>query len=121
MRVKVVRSPDSKKKFRAILENGKTVDFGARGYSDYTKHKTPSRMRSYVLRHGGQIPRRIIAERNPSRIQDMMLNIDRSDKENWKMSGINGAGFWSRWYLWSFPYTKDVKKFMKQRFNIQIV
>ena len=121
MRVRVVRSPDYKKKFRAILENGKTVDFGARGYSDYTKHKTPSRMRSYVLRHGGQIPRRIIAERNPSRIQDMMLNIDRSDKENWKMSGINGAGFWSRWYLWSFPDMKDVKKFMKKRFNIQIV
>jgi len=51
----------------------------------------------------------------------MMLNIDRSDKENWKMSGINGAGFWSRWYLWSFPDMKDVKKFMKKRFNIQIV
>ena len=44
MRVKIVRSPDPKKKFRAILESGKTVDFGARGYSDYTKHKTPSRM-----------------------------------------------------------------------------
>ena len=52
MRVKIVRSPDPKKKFRAILESGKTVDFGARGYSDYTKHKTPSRMRSYVLRQG---------------------------------------------------------------------
>ena len=121
MRVKVVRSPNPKKKFRVILENGKTVDFGARGYSDYTKHKTPSRMRSYVLRHGGQIPTGIIAERDPVKIQNMMLNINRSDKEDWKRSGINGAGFWSRWYLWSFPDVNDVKKFMKKRFNIQIV
>ena len=32
MRVRIVRSPNSKKKFRAILEDGKTVDFGAKGY-----------------------------------------------------------------------------------------
>ena len=121
MRVKVIRSPDSKKKFRAILENGKTVDFGARGYSDYTKHKTPSRMRSYVLRHGGQIPKRIIAERDPNQIQKLMLDVNRSDKEDWKMSGINRAGFWSRWYLWSFPNITGVKAFMKKRFNIDLV
>lgn len=121
MRVRIVRSPNSKKKFRAILEDGKTVDFGARGYSDYTKHKTPSRMRSYVLRHGGQIPKRIIAERDPTRIQNLMLDVNRSDKEDWKMSGINGAGFWSRWYLWSFPTAGGVKRFMSNRFGIQIV
>ena len=46
MHVKIIRSPDRKKKFRAILGDGRTVDFGASGYSDYTKHKTPSRMRS---------------------------------------------------------------------------
>jgi len=121
MRVRIVRSPNSKKKFRAILEDGKTVDFGARGYSDYTKHKTPSRMRSYVLRHGGQIPKRIIAERDPNRIQNLMLDVNRSDKEDWKMSGINGAGFWSRWYLWSFPNIVGVKRFMSNKFGIQIV
>lgn len=120
MRVKIVRSPNSKKKFRAILEDGKTVDFGARGYSDYTKHKTPSRMRSYVLRHGGQIPKRIIAERDPTRIQNLMLDVNRSDKEDWKMSGINGAGFWSRWYLWSFPSFKEVEKLMSKKFGIVI-
>ena len=118
MRVKIVRSPNSKKKFRAILEDGKTVDFGARGYSDYTKHKTPSRMRSYVLRHGGQIPKRIIAERDPNKIQNLMLDVNRSDKEDWKMSGINGAGFWSRWYLWSFPSFREVEKFMSKKFGL---
>ena len=121
MRVKIIRSPNTTKKFRAILEDGRTVDFGASGYSDYTKHKNPSRMRSYVLRHGGQIPRRIVAERNPAMIHRMMRGINKSDKEDWKMSGIGGAGFWSRWYLWSQPNFGDVNRFMLQRFGIKII
>lgn len=121
MNVKIVRSPDRKKKFRAILGDGRTVDFGASGYSDYTKHKTPSRMRSYVLRHGGRVPRRIIAERDPKKIQTMMLGVNSSDKEDWKISGIDSAGFWSRWYLWSYPDFEGVKKFMSKRFGIKFV
>jgi hypothetical protein len=120
MRVKIIRSPDRKKKFRAILEDGRTVDFGASGYSDYTKHKNPSRMRSYVLRHGGRVPKRTIAEREPKKIQNMMLDVTSSDKEDWKLSGIDGAGFWSRWYLWSFPTFEGVRKFMKKRFGVVI-
>jgi hypothetical protein len=121
MQVKITRSPDRKKKFRATLEDGRTVDFGASGYSDYTKHKTPSRMRSYVLRHGGRVPRRIIAERDPKKIQTMMLDVNSSDKEDWKISGIDGAGFWSRWYLWSYPDFEGVKKFMSKRFGIKFI
>jgi hypothetical protein len=118
MRVKITRSPNPKKKFRATLEDGRTVDFGARGYSDYTKHKNPSRMRSYVLRHGGQIPKSTIAERSPKKIQNRMLAVTLSDKEDWKMSGINSAGFWSRWYLWSFPSFREVEKFMSKKFGL---
>ena len=118
MRVKIIKSPNSKKKFRAVLEDGRTVDFGASGYSDYTKHKNPSRMRSYVLRHGGRVPKRTIAERDPKKIQDRMLNVDYSFSENWVISGINGAGFWSRWYLWSYPSFEGVEKFMSKRFGI---
>ena len=121
MHVKIVKSPDRKKKFRAILGDGRTVDFGARGYSDYTKHKNPSRMRSYVLRHGGHIPKRIIAERHPTKIHRMMRDIDRSDKEDWKLSGIDTAGFWSRWYLWSQPDFDSVRKFMTRRFGIKFI
>ena len=121
MQVKVIRSPNRKKKFRALLEDGRTVDFGASGYSDYTKHKTPSRMRSYVLRHGGRIPRSVIAERDPKKIQEKMLKIDYSFSENWGISGIDGAGFWSRWYLWSYPTVEGVRKFMSKRFGIKIV
>jgi hypothetical protein len=121
MRVKIIRSPNTTKKFRAILEDGRTVDFGASGYSDYTKHKNPSRMRSYVLRHGGQIPKRIVAEREPKKIHKLMEDVNRSDKENWTLSGVGGAGFWSRWYLWSQPNFEDVNRFMLKRFGIKIV
>ena len=121
MHVKILRSPDRKKKFRAILGDGRTVDFGASGYSDYTKHKNPSRMRSYVLRHGGQIPKRIVAERQPAMIHRMMRNIDKSDREDWKLSGIGGAGFWSRWYLWSQPTIPEVQRFMSKRFGIKFI
>lgn len=121
MQVKIVKSPNRKKKFRATLEDGRTVDFGASGYSDYTKHKTPSRMRSYVLRHGGRIPKSVIAERDPKKIQEKMLKIDYSFSENWGISGIDGAGFWSRWYLWSYPDFESVKKFMSKRFGIKFV
>jgi len=121
MRVIITRSPDTKKKFRATLDDGRTVDFGASGYSDYTKHKNPSRMRSYVLRHGGDVPRQTIEERDPKKIHKKMLNVTRSDKENWKISGIDSAGFWSRWYLWSFPYFGEVEKFMSKRFDIKII
>jgi hypothetical protein len=37
---------------------------------------------------------------------------------NWGISGIDGAGFWSRWYLWSYPTVEGVKKFMSKRFGI---
>ena len=37
MRVRLKKSPRIDKKFRVTFENGKIVDFGARGYSDYTQ------------------------------------------------------------------------------------
>jgi hypothetical protein len=118
MRVNIIKSPDRKKKFRVVLEDGRTVDFGASGYSDYTKHKNPSRMRSYVLRHGGRVPKRTIAERDPVRIHKMMLNVTSSDKEDWKLSGIGRAGFWSRWYLWGHPSFEGAKKIITKKFGV---
>jgi hypothetical protein len=42
------RSPH--KKFMVTLDST-NVNFGAKGYSDYTKHKNKSRMRRYENRH----------------------------------------------------------------------
>lgn len=119
MLVKITKSPNPLKKFRVILENGDSVDFGARGYSDYTKHKNPFRMRLYVQRHGGRIPIRIIKEENPSKVHRRMLAVENSDKELWGVKGISTPGFWSRWYLWSFPNLKDAEKYMNVRFGIK--
>lgn len=75
--VTVRKSPISTKKWRATFENGRHVDFGLRGFSDYTKHKDHARMLRYLGRH--------------------------KRRENWTPSGRYTAGFWSRWFLWSRP------------------
>ena len=39
------------KKFDAIINNKKTIPFGASGMSDYTKHKDKNRKNKYLERH----------------------------------------------------------------------
>ena len=121
MRVKIVKSPNRKKKFRAILHDGGIVDFGASGYSDYTKHKNPSRMRSYVSRHGGQIPVSVMKEPHQAMIHLMMLKVNKSDSEDWSPKGIETSGFWSRWYLWSQPSVPGAQRFMTKKFGIKFI
>lgn len=75
--VRVVRDTDGRHKFKAVFPEGRTVHFGAKGYSDYTIHKDATRMKRYVIRH-----RR---------------------RENWGRTGMYTPGFWSRWLLWSRP------------------
>jgi len=94
MNILLKKSPLSQKKFRVVLENGTHVDFGAKGYQDFTQHKDPARMRLYVIRH--------------------------SKRENWKRSGINTAGFWSRWLLWSKPSLPEAIRFMNKKFSLKI-
>ena len=74
---RLTKSPLVKKKLRVILPDGRKVDFGAKGYSDYTLHKDKERMKRYIIRH--------------------------QKRENWTRSGVATAGFWSRWVLWSEP------------------
>lgn len=87
------RSPLATKKFRVTFENGTHVDFGGKGYSDYTIHKDPERKQRYMIRH--------------------------QKRENW--SNIKTAGFWSRWLLWEKPSLTSAKKFIKLKFGISIV
>lgn len=79
-----------------IHENGrrKTVHFGAEGMSDYTKHKDYDRMLRYIKRH--------------------------KKRENWKKSGVDTAGFWAKWLLWSKTTLKDSIKNIESRFNVKI-
>tara|TARA_Y100000389_G_C17001384_1_gene289666 strand:- start:158 stop:487 length:330 start_codon:yes stop_codon:yes gene_type:complete len=72
----------------------KTIHFGGAGYSDYTKHKDKERMKLYDARH--------------------------KSRENWNKSGIESAGFWSKWLLWSKPSLKEAKEYTSNKFNIII-
>ena len=123
MRVKLIISPNPKKKYRVIFEDGDTVDFGGKGYSDFTLHKNPLRMRSYLIRHGASpyISASLKKEKNPKRVLNGLLNVSNSHLENWKPSGIKTAGFWSRWLIWSVPSMNGAKKLMTKKFKIYFV
>jgi hypothetical protein len=82
------------KKYRAIIGN-KTINFGAKTYSDYTLHKDKERMHRYVSRH--------------------------KSRENWTKSGIKSAGFWSKWILWNKPSLRSSIKNTEEKFGIRII
>ena len=77
-----------------VKVGNKTVHFGASGYQDYTIHKDYERYLRYIQRHKA--------------------------RENWKKSGLDTAGFWSRWILWNLPSFKDSVKDTERRFGIKI-
>jgi hypothetical protein len=81
---------DGKHKYYIITKSGRKVSFGAAGYSDFTKHKDEDRKQRYINRH--------------------------KNNENWGKSGIDSAGFWSRWLLWNLPTIKDSYNDIKRRF-----
>ena len=81
------------KKWRIVFEDGGHVDFGQKGYSDFTIHKDPQRMKRYLVRHTGH-------------------------GENWK--NIRTAGFWSRWLLWSKPSMVEAKRLIEYKFHVKI-
>ena len=82
------------KKYRAIIGN-KTINFGAKTYSDYTLHKDKERMHRYVNRHKA--------------------------RENWTKSGLKTAGFWSRWILWNKPSLRGSIRNTEDKFGIRII
>ena len=51
--IEIIIKPSKKadKKFDAIIDGKKTVSFGAKGYSDFTKHGSEARKNAYIQRH----------------------------------------------------------------------
>jgi len=88
--VKIVRSPRAEKKLRAYFSDGTHTDFGASGYSDFTKHKNPDRRDRYDNRH--------------------------KSREKW--SSPKTAGALSKWILWNKPSLKSSISDYKRRFNL---
>lgn len=100
--ITLTRSPKKEKKYRVTFKGGsplsreKHVDFGQKGYSDYTIHKDPARMKRYIGRHARM-------------------------GENWSVvTGKYSAGFWSRWLLWSKPSLKAAISSVSKRLRIPI-
>ena len=83
---------DGKHKYYIITQSGKKIKFGQAGASDFTKHKDEARKQRYINRH--------------------------KKNENWTKSGIDTAGWWSRWILWHLPTIKESYADIKRRFNI---
>ena len=93
MIIKLKKSSRKDKKYMAIFEDGKKVHFGAKGYSDFTKHKDPERKERYIARH--------------------RINEDWED--------IKTQGTWSRWILWNKPTLVDSIRDMEDKFGVNII
>jgi len=87
------RSNRPDKKYMVTIGR-KTIHFGSKGASDFTRHKNEVKRKAYVSRHKA--------------------------RENWGKSGIKTAGFWSRWLLWSKPSLTKAITYMNKKFNISI-
>ena len=85
--IKLSRSPINGKKYRAVFSDGSHTDFGAKGYSDYTKHRDTKRRSRYIHRHA----------RN----------------ENWR--NMKSAGALSRYILWNKPTLRGSVKDYRRR------
>lgn len=53
--VKIVESPKLNKRYKVVLSNGDTFDFGDAGSNTYIDHHNEERRRRYWLRHYGNI------------------------------------------------------------------
>lgn len=94
--MRLVQSPDKKKKLRAIFDDGTHTDFGARGYGDFTIYsaKNPKtaelHKEQYLKRH--------------------------KIREDW--NDYKSAGALSRWVLWNKPTVEESFEDYKNRFNL---
>ena len=96
LRLKTVRRSHKKeKKWDAVFETPKgkekVVPSGARGMSDFTKHKDTRRKSLYLKRHSGM-------------------------GEHWNQPDTPGA--LSRWVLWNKPSFKASLSNFKKRFDL---
>ena len=91
--ISIKRSPKKDKKYVATFcKNGhiKQTHFGAKGMSDYTKHKDPKRKSRYIQRH--------------------------KSRENW--SDPTSAGALSRYILWGKPSFRESVTDYKKKFHL---
>ncbi len=89
--IKQSHLPD--KKYMAIIDDKKTIHFGAKNYSDFTIHKDVERKERYLARH----------------------------RKNEQWDNPLTPGFWSRWILWESPTLTGAVRNINRKFpNIHV-
>ena len=93
--VRATLRPSSRagKKWEVEMD-GKTIHFGATGYSDFTRHGDEARKERYLKRH------------RPT--------------EDWSKSGIETPGFWARHILWAEPSIEQSARKVRERFGVDL-
>lgn len=98
------RPKNLKYKFQVEILNKETnkikkINFGSAGMNDYTiynaeegKAVADKHKKLYLARH--------------------------KEREDWTKSGIETAGFWSRWVLWSRPTLEESIKYLIKKFKL---
>lgn len=98
---KIIKAKAKSKKYSLIVIQDdrikKTINFGARGMSDYTIHKDPNRKEHYIKRH----------KRNNEKWGDSINN-------------FKTAGYLSKNILWNLPTISESIKNIENRLNISI-
>ena len=74
MEIVITKSKKPDKKYDSRINGSKTVSFGQKGASDYTKHKDPIRKEAYIARH--------------------------KKNEDWSKSNMASPAWMSRYILW---------------------
>ena len=91
MEVVLTKFTKPDRKYDARINGTKTVSFGERGASDFTKHKNTDRKERYIDRH--------------------------KKNEDWNKSGAKTAGFYSKHVLWNKPTLKASIDDINKRFK----
>ena len=94
MSYQLLKSTRPSKKYSIRSPVGKAIHFGANGSEDYTTHKDTARKQNYINRH--------------------------AKREDWTETGLQTAGFWSRWLLWNKPSIKESVEDIEKTFSIKI-
>ena len=83
---------DNKHKYYIITSSGCKVNFGAKGFEDFTMHKDEERKQRYINRH------------------------KKRESQFWNKSGIDSPSFWALFLLWNKPTIKQSYEDIKRRF-----
>ncbi len=92
MQAILTKSINPRYKYTVVID-GKKINFGAAGYSDFTIHKDGKRRLAYIKRHQAN--------------------------EYW--SNPLTAGWWSRYLLWEKPSIKQAKEYITKTFGIEFI